>query len=172
MNIGIVTEDEQAGAAIHKTLTYEKHEAHWYSNAQEAMASVLNAQQNGQPSHEVMLVDLCLQGSIDGAEFIKRVRERLPNTKTRFILITSRFDTGYDALMKKHLFDVHLMRKHSISSLLRQIEAFEQPDEVVEAEKPVEFIRAPVDKATPPASTKKSIPSKAQAKKDQHGSHA
>lgn len=165
MNIGILTEDVKSGEGIRATLEHEGHRVTWFASGQEAMACILNTQSNGQPSYDVMLVDLCLTGSIDGAEFISRVREMLPNTPTKFVLMASTHAAGYEVLVSKHLFDVHFVRTTLPAyDMLRLIEhtmgvhhAKPEPVVVVEA--------APTVK---PASRVKLPP----PRKSAHGSHA
>ncbi len=129
MNIGIV---ENEPNLVSTYFTYDLleagHQVTLHTSAQEAMSSVLNAQSNGQPSYDVMLVDLLLD-SIDGAEFIARVREMLPNTPTRFILMTETFNGGYDALIKKHLLDVHLLPKEQRPGVAVTVEMTMENDE-------------------------------------------
>jgi len=168
MNIGILTEDEKSGAALHETMREEGHECTLHANAQEAMARILNEQSNAQPSYDVLIVDLCLQGSIDGAEFIKRVREMLPNTPTKFILMADTHAAGYQALVSKHLFDVHFLRGNLPTyDVLRLIEQSMRKKKAETEEKPVEPVTVPeMDEAAPQASPQRSIaPHKAPAKK-------
>jgi CheY-like chemotaxis protein len=110
MHVGIVEDNPGIAEMLATMLTLEQHSTERFENAQEAMRQVLDAQQNGRPSFDLMLVDLMLPGSIDGAEFISRVREMLPSTETRFILITGS-GYGYEALERKHLLDIPLLSK-------------------------------------------------------------
>ncbi len=127
MNIGILEDHDGIAEMLAAMLSIagEHYTSERFATAQEAMRSVLDAQQNNQPSFDMMLVDLMLPGSIDGAEFISRVRAALPNTPTRFILMTGS-GICYDALMRKHLLDIPLLSKPFKLDALMQLLGKEQ----------------------------------------------
>lgn len=112
MYIAIVEDHSAIAEILHAMLTIDGgHSVVSFETAQDAMRVILDQQLNARsPSFDLMIVDLLLPGSIDGAEFIARVREFLPNTTTSFILMTGS-GQSYDALARKHLLDIPLLSK-------------------------------------------------------------
>lgn len=118
MRIGIVEDNAAIGEMLHTGLKLSGNEVTLYTNAQEAISAILGARFNNKIlPHDVLIVDLDLGQSIDGAEMIRRLRQYLAPQDLPCILMSGR-DLLELNLISQNLFDVRVLQKPITPSTL------------------------------------------------------
>ena len=111
MNIGIVEDNQSMGEMLAKGLELSGHEVTTYTNAQDCLRAVFLARFNGeQLPHDIIVTDLDLKESIDGAEMIRRIRHYIPASELPFLLMSGR-NLVERNLLSQNLLDIRVMPK-------------------------------------------------------------
>ncbi|MEO9028313.1 MAG: response regulator, partial [Ktedonobacteraceae bacterium] len=111
MRIGIVEDDRNIREMLLEGLALSGNQVVGYTNAQEAINSILGARFNGQPlPYDILVTDLDLGQGIDGAEMIRRLRQFISPAELPCIIISGN-NLAELNLLSQNLFDIKIMQK-------------------------------------------------------------
>lgn len=121
LRIGIVEDNAVISEMLQAALQLSGNEVVIYSNAQECINALISAHWQNEKLHDIVLTDLDLGQSIDGAEMIRRVRQFIPAEELAFLMMSGH-DLVEQNLLKQNLLDIRVLLKPiKPSELLKEL---------------------------------------------------